>query len=166
MENKFGSIIEIARFIAISSSHSYLKKIVFTTGVFDVPHIGHPRYLSAAKKFGDFLVVGVHSDSLVKKRKGKNRPIFPAHDRMEFLSYYSSVDFVLELKNQEEVYNAIRFLNPYTLVVSETTEDVENNSQTMRTLFGDYTRIEVLGAQSSVHSTDFVKAMEKVETLK
>jgi len=167
MQGKFGSIIEIAQFIATSSLNLYRKKIVFTTGVFDVPHIGHPRYLAAAKEFGDFLVVGVHSDSLVKKRKGKNRPIFPAHDRIEFLSYYSSVDFILELKDQDEIYEAIKYLEPYVLVVSETTEDIENNPETMRTRFSNYChRIEVLRPQSSVHSTDFIKAMEKVETIK
>jgi rfaE bifunctional protein nucleotidyltransferase chain/domain len=142
------------------------KIVVFTTGVFDVPHVGHPRYLAEAKKFGDILIVGVHSDKLVKLRKGENRPIFPAYERMEFLSYFSSVDYILELKDQKEIYDTITQLRPQVLVVSETTEDFDNNPQTMRTLFSGYSNIEVLGAQSSIHSTDFVKAMNKVQILK
>ena len=163
MENKFGSLYEISREIA---DFTLRRRVVFTTGVFDVPHLGHPRYLEAAKKFGDILVVGIHSDTLVKKRKGENRPIFSAFERIEFLSYFSSVDFILELKDQEEVYSAIKLLRPFVLVVSETTEDKDNNSQTMKDLFSGYTKVEILGAQSSIHSTDFVKAMNKVEVLK
>lgn len=163
MENKFGSLHEISRIVA---DITHRRRVVFTIGVFDVPHVGHPRYLSAAKKFGDILVVGVHSDDLVKKRKGKDRPIFPIHERIELLSYYSAVDYILELKDQEEIYRTITLLRPSTLVVSETTEDLDNSPETMRTLFSSYSEIIVLKAQSSIHSTDFVKAMKKVVVLK
>lgn len=103
---------------------------------------------------------------MVKLRKGKDRPIFPIHERIELLSYYSAVDYILELKDQEEVYRTITLLRPHILVVSETTEDSDNSPETMKALFSGYSEIIVLKAQSSIHSTDFVKAMNKVEILK
>ena len=57
------------------------KKIVFTNGVFDILHKGHVDYLSKARSFGDILVVGINSDSSVKRIKGERRPIVPQSDR-------------------------------------------------------------------------------------
>lgn len=71
------------------------KKIVFTNGCFDILHIGHIRYLKKAKSFGDILVVGLNSDSSVRKLKGKTRPVFPQNARAEMLSALEFVDFVV-----------------------------------------------------------------------
>src|ERR1700689_2666065 len=54
--------------------HSDCKKIVFANGVFDLLHVGHVRYLQAARAEGDLLVVGVNSDAGTRKRKGEGRP--------------------------------------------------------------------------------------------
>ena len=51
-------------------SNSNFKKIVFTNGCFDILHIGHLKILSEAKKLGDYLIVGLNSDSSVKSLKG------------------------------------------------------------------------------------------------
>ena len=51
------------------------KRVVFTNGCFDILHIGHVRYLSAAKNEGDLLVVGLNSDQSVRLIKGKRRPL-------------------------------------------------------------------------------------------
>ena len=51
------------------------KKIVFTNGCFDIIHVGHVRYLTAAKNFGDVLIVGLNTDESVRKLKGASRPI-------------------------------------------------------------------------------------------
>ncbi|RMG60763.1 MAG: D-glycero-beta-D-manno-heptose 1-phosphate adenylyltransferase, partial [Deltaproteobacteria bacterium] len=53
------------------------KKVVFTNGCFDVLHAGHAHYLLEARRMGDFLIVGLNSDSSVKKIKGPLRPIVP-----------------------------------------------------------------------------------------
>ncbi|MCB0413894.1 MAG: adenylyltransferase/cytidyltransferase family protein, partial [Bdellovibrionales bacterium] len=68
------------------------KKVVFTNGCFDLLHIGHIRYLAEAKKQGDLLIVGINSDTSVKKLKGPERPIQPEMDRAEILSHLKSVD--------------------------------------------------------------------------
>lgn len=71
------------------------KKIVFTNGCFDILHLGHVTYLSKAKSLGDVLVVGINSDSSVKKLKGPNRPINDLNSRMVVLDSLKSVDFVV-----------------------------------------------------------------------
>jgi D-beta-D-heptose 7-phosphate kinase/D-beta-D-heptose 1-phosphate adenosyltransferase len=70
------------------------KRIVFTNGCFDLLHIGHVRYLEKAKALGDILVVGVNSDSSVRKLKGRRRPILPEQERAEILSGLGCVDYV------------------------------------------------------------------------
>jgi rfaE bifunctional protein nucleotidyltransferase chain/domain len=68
------------------------KKVVFTNGVFDILHRGHVEYLSAAKKMGDILIVGVNSDASVKRLKGPLRPIVQEDDRAFMLSQLLCVD--------------------------------------------------------------------------
>ncbi len=70
------------------------KVIGFTNGCFDIIHLGHVRYLAEAKKWCDLLVVGVNSDSSVKRLKGDSRPINAQKARVEVLASLESVDFV------------------------------------------------------------------------
>jgi len=70
------------------------KKIVFTNGCFDLLHVGHIRYLRDAKKQGDILIIGLNSDSSVKKLKGPKRPLIPEAERAEILAALEPVDFV------------------------------------------------------------------------
>jgi len=72
------------------------KRIVFTNGCFDLLHIGHTRYLEAAKSLGDLLVVGVNTDSSVRSLdKASGRPIVPESQRAEVLAALACVDFVV-----------------------------------------------------------------------
>jgi len=70
-------------------------KIVFTNGCFDILHLGHVRYLKEAKKLGDILVVGLNSDSSVRKLKGFNRPYVSELERAEILASLECVDYVV-----------------------------------------------------------------------
>lgn len=71
------------------------KRIVFTNGCFDLMHIGHTRYLQAAKTLGDVLVVGVNSDASVRRlEKAPDRPIVPEAQRAEVLAALACVDYV------------------------------------------------------------------------
>lgn len=70
------------------------ERVVFTNGHFDILHIGHLRYLQAARALGDVLVVGVNDDATVTIRKGPGRPIIPAGERAELLTGLACVDFV------------------------------------------------------------------------
>jgi D-beta-D-heptose 7-phosphate kinase/D-beta-D-heptose 1-phosphate adenosyltransferase len=71
------------------------KKVVFTNGCFDVLHRGHIECLRKAKSFGDVLIVGLNSDSSVRKIKGDKRPILPQGDRAEILASLEMVDHVV-----------------------------------------------------------------------
>ncbi len=71
------------------------RRIVFTNGCFDLLHRGHITYLNRAKTLGDVLLVGVNSDSSVRRLKGEGRPINPLEDRMHVLGALSCVDGVI-----------------------------------------------------------------------
>lgn len=71
------------------------KKIVFTNGCFDILHVGHVRYLTAARNLGDCLIVGLNTDESVRRLKGPSRPINDENDRAEILSALSVVDYVV-----------------------------------------------------------------------
>ena len=99
--------------INISKNNS--KKIVFTNGVFDLLHVGHIRYLNEAKNLGNILVVGLNSDSSVKKIKGPSRPINKLEDRALVLMALKSVDYVISF-DDETPLNLIIKVMPDILV--------------------------------------------------
>ena len=70
------------------------KRVVATNGCFDILHVGHVRYLAAARKRGDLLVVGLNGDNSVRQLKGEGRPVNPEQDRAEVLTALESVDYV------------------------------------------------------------------------
>jgi rfaE bifunctional protein nucleotidyltransferase chain/domain len=70
------------------------KRIVATNGCFDLLHVGHVRYLEAARAQGDVLVVGVNGDQSVRELKGSGRPINNERDRADVLAALESVDLV------------------------------------------------------------------------
>lgn len=86
------------------------KKIVFTNGCFDILHVGHVRYLTTAKSFGDILIVGLNTDESVKILKGENRPINNEKDRAEVLLGLKAVDYVVLFgeRTAENIVSEIR----------------------------------------------------------
>jgi len=70
-------------------------RLVLTNGCFDVLHVGHIRYLKAARGLGDSLVVGLNTDESVRALKGPRRPIFSQDERAEILAALACVDFVV-----------------------------------------------------------------------
>src|SRR2546421_5233865 len=70
------------------------KKLVVTNGCFDLLHVGHVRYLQAARALGDALAVGVNGDKSVRELKGENRPVNNERDRAEVLAALECVDLV------------------------------------------------------------------------
>lgn len=91
------------------------KRIVFTNGCFDILHYGHAKYLQQAKAKGDILIVGVNSDSSVRKIKGKNRPIICEGDRIALIAALESVDYALLFKEKTPL-KLIESLKPDILV--------------------------------------------------
>jgi rfaE bifunctional protein nucleotidyltransferase chain/domain len=92
------------------------KKIVFTNGVFDILHTGHVDYLSKARDLGDFLIVGLNSDSSVKRlNKGPERPINNEQSRAVVLGALECVDAIV-LFEEDTPYNLIKEIQPDVLV--------------------------------------------------
>lgn len=69
--------------------------LVLTNGCFDLLHVGHTRYLQAARDLGDALAVAVNSDNSVRRIKGEGRPVTPAEERAEIVAALESVDYVI-----------------------------------------------------------------------
>ena len=70
------------------------ETLVFTNGVFDLLHVGHVRYLAAARALGDALVVAINSDRTVRELKGDGRPVINESERAEILAALRSVTYV------------------------------------------------------------------------
>ena len=91
------------------------RRIVFTNGVFDILHPGHLRYLQAARRHGDLLIVGLNSDASVRRNKGPARPINPEGERAEVLAALDCVDAV-SVFDDETPADIIRRVQPDILV--------------------------------------------------
>jgi D-beta-D-heptose 7-phosphate kinase/D-beta-D-heptose 1-phosphate adenosyltransferase len=70
------------------------RRLVFTNGCFDILHVGHARYLAAARALGDALLVAVNSDRSVRALKGRGRPLMCEAERAEMLAALAAVSFV------------------------------------------------------------------------
>ncbi len=117
------------------------KKIVFTNGCFDLLHVGHVRCLAQAKKLGDFLIIGLNSDSSVKELKGEDRPINSFEDRATLLSAIESVDSVIMFEEQTPE-NLIKDIVPDILVKG-----------------GDYNIEDIVGYQTVMQNGGQVKTL-------
>ncbi len=91
------------------------QKVVFTNGVFDLLHLGHVTYLQEARKQGDLLVVGLNSDTSVKRIKGPLKPLLPLEERAEMLLALSCVDYTTFFE-EDNPFNVIQILQPDVLV--------------------------------------------------
>jgi rfaE bifunctional protein nucleotidyltransferase chain/domain len=123
------------------------RKIVFTNGCFDILHAGHVTYLSKAKSLGDILVIGLNSDSSVKKIKGKSRPIVSQKNRALLLAGLEAVDFVV-IFNELTPARLIRAVRPDVLVKG-----------------GDWKKEKIVGAEFVESYGGKVKSLKYVEGL-
>jgi rfaE bifunctional protein nucleotidyltransferase chain/domain len=87
------------------------ERIVLANGCFDVLHVGHIRYLHAAKQLADRLIVAINADATVRQLKGQGRPLVPATERAEVVAALADVDAVV-LFDEPDVRPLIRELHP------------------------------------------------------
>lgn len=80
---------------AVQAAHAAGRTVVLTNGAFDLLHVGHVRYLQAARRLGDVLVVAVNSDASVQRSKGPDRPVVPSAERAEIVAAIAGVDWVV-----------------------------------------------------------------------
>ena len=91
------------------------ERIVFTNGCFDLLHLGHVDYLAKAKDLGEPLIIGVNTDSSVKRLKGEHRPLQDENSRLHILAALQSVDAVV-LFDEDTPYELIKEIEPDILV--------------------------------------------------
>ena len=118
------------------------NKIVFTNGCFDLLHPGHISLLKSAKSLGDKLIVGVNSDSSVKRLKGQNRPIFSLIERVRVLSSLHCVDLVIPF-GQDTPEELIKVIVPDILVKG-----------------GDYQNKNIVGSKFVLENGGLVKTIK------
>ena len=87
------------------------ETITLANGCFDLLHVGHVRYLHAAKELGGRLIVAINSDESVRSLKGQGRPLMPAEERAEILAALSDVDAVVVFP-EADVRTLVREIHP------------------------------------------------------
>lgn len=87
------------------------ERIVFANGCFDILHVGHVRYLQAARELGTRLVVGINSDASTRQLKGASRPVLPESARAELVAALAAVDAVM-IFSETTVERLLRALRP------------------------------------------------------
>ena len=124
--------------------------VVFTNGCFDLLHAGHVRYLAAARREGDILVVGLNSDRSVRDIKGDRRPILREPERAEVLAGLAAVNYVV-LFDEPDPLRLITALAPDVIVKGgDWPEEAIIGAQVVRDRGGRVVRIPVLeGASTS-----------------
>ena len=85
--------------------------VTLANGCFDLLHVGHVRYLRAAKQFGGRLIVAINSDDSVRALKGEGRPLMPAEERAEILAALADVDAVV-IFPEPDVRTLVREIRP------------------------------------------------------
>jgi len=91
------------------------KRVVFTNGCFDLLHPGHIKVFKEAKAKGDILIVGINSDSSIKRIKGVSRPILDQKARIGLLEHIDLIDYIVVFKTPTP-YQLIEALRPQILV--------------------------------------------------
>ncbi|HEY7145646.1 MAG TPA: adenylyltransferase/cytidyltransferase family protein [Streptosporangiaceae bacterium] len=105
----------------VSALRTLGLKVVLTSGSFDIIHEGHSMYLEAARRFGDFLIVGLDSDEKISARKGPHRPAVPELERLRMVTHQRGVGLVTLKHLRHERWNLIKVVRPDVLVATADT---------------------------------------------
>jgi rfaE bifunctional protein nucleotidyltransferase chain/domain len=125
-------------------------KVVLTSGSFDIIHEGHSMYLEAARRFGDFLIVGLDSDEKISARKGPHRPAVPEMERLRMVTHQRGVGLVTLKHLQHERWQLIKAVRPDVLVATEETYTAADIAELEEHYCG---RVEVLGRMATVSTS-------------
>ncbi|MBP7653080.1 D-glycero-beta-D-manno-heptose 1-phosphate adenylyltransferase [Candidatus Dependentiae bacterium] len=138
-------LIDVEKFLELKKTLLAGKKIVFTNGCFDIIHSGHVSYLKKASEFGKILVIGLNSDSSIKRIKGNDRPINSQNDRAAVLSALSCVNYIIFFDDDTPL-TLINSIKPDVLVKG-----------------ADYNLDSIVGAKEVISAGGEVKTVEMVE---
>jgi len=130
------------------------EKITLANGAFDLLHVGHTRYLRAAKQLGGKLVVAINSDESVRALKGNGRPVMPAEERAEILAALSDVDAVV-IFPERDVRALIREVRPD--IHAKGTDYTPESVPERDTVIEGGGRIEIVGDPKNHSTSDIIR---------
>jgi len=132
------------------------QRIVLTNGCFDVVHAGHVAYLREAANLGDVLVVGVNIDDEVAKQKGPDRPVYPLQQRLDILSEFRCIDYLVAFP-EPTAHELIRAVEPDIYVKGGDYRPEEINEHDIVMELG--IELQVLGHRPGLSSTSVIERM-------
>jgi rfaE bifunctional protein nucleotidyltransferase chain/domain len=133
------------------------KKVALANGAFDFLHVGHVRYLEAARECADALFVAVNSDGSVRGLKGDGRPIMPQDERAEILCALEAVDYVL-IFEEPTVERVIRALRPdFHCKGTDYTPESVPEAELVRSLGGE---VRIVGDPKSHDSSAMIRRIK------
>ena len=134
------------------------EKVTLANGCFDVLHVGHVRYLHAAKELGGKLIVAVNSDDSVRGLKGDGRPHMPESERAEILAALADVDAVVVF-SEPDVRALIREIHPD---IQAKGTDYTAESVPERDVVAEFGgRVEIVGDPKDHSATEILRQMEQ-----
>lgn len=134
------------------------KRIVLANGCFDLIHVGHVRYLTAAREAGDFLVVGINSDEQVRRLKGGGRPFLPEKERAELIAAMRPVD-AITIFDEPTVEELIRAIRPdFHAKGTDYTEETVPERDVVRECGG---KVIIVGDPKDHSSSDLLKSASR-----
>lgn len=158
MKNKIISYDELLRLVEKERKNN--KKIVWTNGCFDILHAGHVRYLKQAKEQGDILILGLNSDSSVRKLKGEGRPFQNQDDRAEILSEFPFIDYIM-IFDEPNVEKYLKTLKP-DVYVKGGDYSIDNIDQNERKIIESYGgKIVLINVGKDSHTSEIIKQMKQ-----
>jgi rfaE bifunctional protein nucleotidyltransferase chain/domain len=129
------------------------KRVVLANGCFDLLHVGHVRYLQAARALGDALVVGINSDASVARLKGAGRPVMAAGERAEILAALAAVDLVVLFEEDSADALIARVRPDVHAKGTDYTEDTVPEREAVRAAGG---RVAIAGDPKSHATRDLI----------
>ena len=152
-------ILERNRLIArVAIARRGGARVVFANGCFDLLHVGHVRYLEAAKGLGDLLVVGINSDEQVRRLKGEGRPFVPERERAEVIASLRAVDYVTVF-HEPTVAELLHALRPEVHAKgTDYTEESVPERDVIRSFGG---RVQIVGDPKDHSSTEMLKNVNR-----
>ena len=130
------------------------EKITLANGCFDLLHVGHVRYLHAAKQLGGQLVVAINSDESVRTLKGQGRPLMAAEERAEILAALSDVDAVVVFP-EADVRALVREIHPD--IHAKGTDYTADSVPERDTVIECGGRVEIVGDPKDHSATDIIR---------
>jgi rfaE bifunctional protein nucleotidyltransferase chain/domain len=131
------------------------ESITLANGCFDLLHVGHVRYLHAAKQLGGRLIVAINSDESVRALKGEDRPLMPAEERAEILSALADVDAVV-IFPERDVRALIRELRPNIQAKGTDYTTFTVPEREVVTEYGG--RVEIVGDPKDHSATEIIRS--------